>query len=134
LRTFVKEVTLVLTNLFKSNSFLLVTDLLSSCFFSSNASVLTCLSGVAVVLLFLSSNEGSYFILLDRLLGDLFLSLISWVAFDTTFNDCRFEASLTALHGSQLLLLGLSLVKPLEEGVISGSDKVETARLSILLA
>jgi hypothetical protein len=86
------------------------------------------------VLLFLSSNEGSYFILLDGLLGDLFLSLISWVTFDTTFNDCRFEAPLTALHGSQLLLLGLSLVKPLEEGVISGSDKVETARLSILLA
>lgn len=137
LRTFVKEVTLVLTDILESMGLFLVTDLLGSGIFCSLTCALGSLSLIAGVLLFFSSNEGTHFILLYRVLSNLLLGLIGSVAFSATFGQflgSRLKAFLAPLHGGKLLLSSFSLVKLLEEGVIRGSDEVKAAGLSVLLA
>jgi hypothetical protein len=135
LRAFIKKVTFVLTNVFKPNGLLLVTNLLGSGLFSSDAGVLSSLSGVAVMLFLFPSDERTNFVFFNGLLGDLLLSLISSFTFFTLFlfRGSLREVFLTSLHSSELLCIGFGFVKFLKEGVIGSSDEVETARLSILL-
>jgi hypothetical protein len=134
LRTFVKEVTLILTNVFKPNGLLLVTNLLSSCLFNGNTGVFSSLSSIAVVLFLFSGNERTNFVFFNGLLGNLLLGLISsFTFFVLLLNSSRLKTFLTSLHSSELLCINFGFVKFFKEGVIGSGDEVETTRFTILL-
>jgi len=134
LRAFVEKVTFILSNGFKSNGLFLIANLLRRCFFSSNASIFSPVSFIALVFFLFSCNERTYLIFLNRILSNLFLGLISSFAFYTAFNGSRLpQTFLTLCHVGKLLFVGFSFVKFLEESIVRSCDEVEAARFAVLL-
>jgi len=132
LRAFVKKIALVLANFFKSLGLLFITNLFGSGFSNGITLVFNSFLLVAVVFLFFSSDQISDFVFLDRFLSN-FLLLLLLITFDTSFNR-GFNTILFSLKGGfSLFSISLSFVKFFKECIISSSDKVEAARLSVLL-